>query len=122
MIWFAIGVLAGAASTVVLVVLRRPAHRLEGPRMTSAKAARIIPILFLAACAHVEPKVVYKPIPTPVVQKCIPATLPAKPEVETPAQLAAVPDGPERYVRLAAAYLVLFARSLESEPVIQACR
>lgn len=73
--------------------------------------------LLVTACASVPTAP-----PVTVAVSCIPANLSSKPSVEAPQTLAAIPDGASRYVRLAAAYIRLWARSLEVEPVIEACR
>lgn len=80
--------------------------------------------LGLAACASHAPKpqVEYQAVRTEVAVSCVPAALDRPPSVTPPAELAALADGPDRYVRLAAAYLTLWARSLEAEPVIRHCR
>lgn len=76
----------------------------------------------LAACATAPAKTAYVPVPMAVASTCIPKALSAAPAVEAPKALAEIPDGPTRLLRITAAYLTLYARSLETEPVIAACR
>jgi hypothetical protein len=81
-----------------------------------------VTIAALTACATRPAVPTYVQVPVAVAGSCIPKELPQAPAVETPAQLAAITDGPTRYVHTAAAYLALFARSLQAEPVLTACR
>ncbi|MDB5448584.1 MAG: hypothetical protein JWQ97_3901 [Phenylobacterium sp.] len=76
----------------------------------------------IAACATTKGPTTYQPVALAVATSCVPPALGPKPPVETPKELAALPDGPTRLVRLAAAYLTLYARSLETEAVVQGCR
>ncbi len=79
----------------------------------------------VTACAgHAPaPDVRYQPVPTPVAVSCVPGALgPSPTGLETKESLAAVPDGPRRYMRLYADWLARVARMTETEPVVQRCR
>lgn len=72
--------------------------------------------LILTACQTPRPAQVAIPI------ACVPATLPEKPKVLSPAELQAIKDNATFVPALGEAYLALWARSLETEPVIEACK
>lgn len=78
----------------------------------------------LGACATAPPaKVVYQQVPMAVASTCIPAALPPAPQgLETRESLAAIPAGPDRYIRAVADDLARMARMDLTEGVIQACR
>lgn len=82
-------------------------------------------LLTLAGCAHAPPPppAGYEPVPVAVAGSCIPKTLGPRPAgLETPSSLAAIPTGPRRYTRLYADWKALYARALETEPVLADCR
>ena len=69
--------------------------------------------------ALTEPEVRIVEVP----RQCVPDGLgPAPTGLETKETLAAIADGPTRYVRLAADWAARVARMAEVEPVVVACR
>jgi len=77
---------------------------------------------WLAGCAHTSAPAYHEvKVATPV--SCVPRNAAEAPQgLGAPDTLAALPDGPERYVRLSAAYLALWGWSLTAIPVIEGCR
>ena len=91
--------------------------------MISAKAAGIIPILFLAACATApEPQVKTVTVQVPVRVACVPADITAPPVTYADADAKAAPDAAERYRLIAAANAQRTSRLAILEPVVKACR
>lgn len=84
----------------------------------------VLALLGLTACATAPPACVkYVPVNREVAVSCVPKALgPAPADLLTPAQIAAIPDGPQRYVALAADWLNRVARMTETEPVVKGCR
>lgn len=89
------------------------------------KKLALLALLALTACAGSErpARVVYQTVKVPVPVSCVPRTLsPAPAGLQTPQSLAAIPDGPERYVRLAADWFARVARMTETEAVVAGCQ
>lgn len=88
--------------------------------MTRAKAARLVPILFLAACGHVTPAA--PPATLAIATSCVPKGTPAAPPVHSPEQQAQAPSGPDYLTMTAADYHDLYAWMLQASPVLERCR
>lgn len=66
---------------------------------------------------------VYVPEVKPIAVSCVPQQLPPVPDgLLTKEALAAIPEGPDRYVAIAADWAVRTARMLQTEPIIKNCR
>lgn len=93
--------------------------------MTPAKAAGIIPVLFLAACAHVPPpegRVVQHEVRAKVAVSCVPEVLgPAPVYPDDDKTLKASPPD-VRYGLIAAGRVMRNQRLSDVEPVIANCR
>jgi hypothetical protein len=91
--------------------------------MNLSKAAPIIPILFLTACATAgEPKIVTREVKVPVAVKCSADPGPAPPYVDTAEALKAAPDLFERVKLLLAGRLQRMAREAELVAANAGCR
>ncbi len=81
--------------------------------------------LMLVGCATPSgpPREVYTSVNKEVPVSCVPDTLGTAPVgLMTPAQIAAIPDGPTRYVALAHDWFLRVARMNDTEAVITACQ
>ncbi len=66
---------------------------------------------------------VYTSVDKLVPVSCVPVGLGSAPTgLLTPVQIAAIPDGPTRYVAIARDWMLRVARMNDTEPVIGACR
>lgn len=87
------------------------------------KPFAILPLLALAACAHVEPRIVTRDVLVPVATSCVPEGLGPEPSYpDTADALKAARDAAERYLLMAQGRELRIARAAEVEPVIAACR
>ncbi len=69
------------------------------------------------------PREVYTQVKVPVPVSCVPKDLDPRPlSLRTPADLLAIPDGPERYVAMAQDWLARVERMNDTEPVVRACQ
>jgi hypothetical protein len=76
------------------------------------------PLLTAGMCQTTNPDAGLKP----VAVACVPPATPAAPQVHTPEQLRAVPDGPTLFTMAAADYEKLYAWLIQAAPVLEGCR
>lgn len=91
----------------------------------SGAAVAVMTLTMLGGCSTSSgpPQEVYREVKVTVPVSCVPATLkPAPNDLLTAAQLAAIPDGPSRYVAMAEDWLLRVARMNDTEPVVKSCR
>lgn len=92
--------------------------------MILSKALRIIPVLFLAACATTpDPRVVTQDVKVEVPVSCVPESLPPRPIfTDTAAALKAAAGVEDRYLLMAGNWFTRDARLTLLEGVVAACR
>lgn len=94
-------------------------------RPLRAAVALVAASIMMVGCANAPAPAheVYTSVKTVVPVSCVPDALGAAPSgLLTPARLAAIPDGPSRYVAMTEDWLLRVARMNDTEPVITACK